>query len=110
MSSEPSQRRRPVVEGDAGERRTCGRGRGRSRCRGRRGFAPVGCFRYDVAARSWWLSEGLLALYGLDGSEVVPTADLLRSHQVDGDGALDGRGPRPGPGPGRRVLPAAPHP
>ena len=52
--------------------------------------APVGCFRYDVAAGSWWMSEALFALYGLDGSDVVPTADLLRSHQVDGDGLWTG--------------------
>ena len=47
--------------------------------------SPVGRFRYDVAARSWWLSEGLPALDGLGKDEEVLTADPLHAHQEDGD-------------------------
>ena len=61
--------------------------------------SPVGRFRYDVAARTWWLSKGLRALYGFDRDEGALTTDLLRSHLVDGDSLWPGADLAPVPNP-----------
>jgi hypothetical protein len=84
MSGKPSQRCRPLVKHspvgapsvDAAVARAVAGSHG----------APVGRFRYDVEGRAWWWSEGLYSLYGLQSDEVVPTAELLWSHHLDGEG------------------------
>jgi hypothetical protein len=96
MSSEPSQQPRPVVEGapasppaiEVAVTDAVAGGHG----------SPVGRFRYDVAARSWWFSERLHALYGFGRDDVV-TTDLLRPHQRDDHGARTAVDLVPFPGP-----------
>lgn len=97
MSGEPAQRYRPVVEGAPASEpavevtvtHAVAGGQG----------SPVGRFRYDVVARSWWLSEGLHALYGFERDEAVLTSDRMRSHQVDGDDLWTAEDLVPVPGP-----------
>src|SRR3954447_9476814 len=96
MSSEPSQRPRPVVEGapasplaiEVAVTDAVAGGHG----------SPVGRFRYDAAARSWWFSEGLHALYGFGRDDVV-TTDLLRPHRGDDRDARTAVDLVPFPGP-----------
>lgn len=41
---------------------------------------PLGRYRFDVVADSWWWSDELHAMYGFTPGDVVPTSELLWAH------------------------------
>jgi hypothetical protein len=47
--------------------------------------ALVGVYVWEVAEDSWWWSDDLYRLHGFDPGDVVPTTDLLLSHQHPDD-------------------------
>jgi hypothetical protein len=59
------------------------RGNADRAARGLDGRTPehVGRYRYDVVTDTWWWSDEIFAMHGLDPGGVVPTTDLLLAHK-----------------------------
>ncbi|HWV78907.1 MAG TPA: PAS and ANTAR domain-containing protein [Isoptericola sp.] len=48
---------------------------------------PVGRYRFDLAAESWWWSDETYRIHGFEPGDVVPTTELILAHKHPDDRA-----------------------